>query len=129
VRFNAPRLRVASALEIFGKQTEINLDLIREIRNSFAHAHIPITFETEQVKDVCKFLVVPDLLPPVSVRVDEHGKVMPRQIPRTEREAFCTVCEHLAHNFVIYGSRCFQTHRPPPQNDRYEIRVRPKPLP
>ena len=123
------KIRVAFAVKIFGEQTERNLELIRVIRNTFAHAHIPITFETEQVKDVCKFLVVPELLPPFSVRVDKQGRVIPRQTPRTERETFCTVCEYLAHNFVIYGSLCFQTHRPPPQDDRYEIYARPKPLP
>jgi len=48
------KIRIAYALEIFGQKTKINLDLVREIRNAFAHAHIPITFETDQVKDVCK---------------------------------------------------------------------------
>src|SRR5712692_31282 len=64
------KIRIAHALEVFGQQTKKNLDLVRAIRNAFAHAHVPITFETEQVKSVCKFLVIPELLPPRAVKVD-----------------------------------------------------------
>jgi hypothetical protein len=122
------KIRIAYALEIFGDQTKTNLDIVREIRNAFAHAHIPITFKTDQVKNACKLLIVQELLPPRAVKLGEGGKILAQKVPETDRDHFIIVCEGLAHNLLIYGSRCFQTHRTVTQDDRYEVRVRPKPL-
>ena len=60
---------MAKALKIFGTETEANLGLIRAIRNAFAHSTIPITFETPEIIELCRFLVVPFVLPPKSIKV------------------------------------------------------------
>jgi hypothetical protein len=121
------------ALEIFLSETKTNLDLIRAIRNAFAHAHVPITFNTPQIERACKLLKRPALLPPFAIKADGS----PRNDPQTTSDVFRVVCEEVAHNLLIYGLRCFQTHPArhgsgdpfDPGDDRYEIRVRPKRLP
>jgi hypothetical protein len=61
------KIKMARALRIYGKETNDNLVLLRTIRNAFAHAHTPITFETAEIKSLCKFLVIPFVLFPKSV--------------------------------------------------------------
>ena len=48
------------ALGLFGNVFRHDLDLIRELRNGFAHARHPMTLTTPQVAEVCKYLRVPD---------------------------------------------------------------------
>jgi hypothetical protein len=48
------------ALGLFGNVFRHDLDLIRELRNGFAHARHPMTSTTPEVAEVCKYLRVPD---------------------------------------------------------------------
>jgi hypothetical protein len=50
------KITLAQALGIFGQVTYRNFTLIRHIRNAFAHAKIPINFETKEVADVSNAL-------------------------------------------------------------------------
>jgi hypothetical protein len=50
------KIKMAYALNIIGPKTRIDLDHIRAIRNSFAHALIPLGFEYKEVVDVCNLL-------------------------------------------------------------------------
>lgn len=122
------KVRKAFDLEIFGQQSKTNLDIVRRIRNAFAHAHIPITFETDQVRDVCRLLIIPELIPPYSIKVDRDGNILPRELPMTHRDRFRIVCENLAHNLLIYGSRCSQTHRLAAQDNKNKVLSWPNPL-
>jgi hypothetical protein len=54
------KIAIAYAFGIFGKKTKHDLDLIRMLRNGFAHCMEPMTFSTAQVAAVCKHLQVPD---------------------------------------------------------------------
>ena len=93
----ANKIQMAYALDIFGDETKANLDIIRTVRNAFAHAKIPIKFETPQVKNACAHLHIPTLLPPHTVR--------PPQERIEGRKRFQTVCNDVAHNLNVFGRR------------------------
>src|SRR5262249_32789380 len=69
IRTFAAKISIGYALDIFGPQTKANLDCIRHIRNAFAHAVIPITFQTKEVSDLCSLMVMPEILPPVAINI------------------------------------------------------------
>lgn len=49
----ARKITLASALGIIGAVSQENFRLIRTVRNAFAHAKIPIKFDTAEVAAVC----------------------------------------------------------------------------
>lgn len=55
------RIIVAYAFGLIGPDTRFNLDLIREIRNVFAHSRKPLSFDTKQVRAACAHLKIPDI--------------------------------------------------------------------
>jgi hypothetical protein len=55
------RIIVAYAFGLIGPDTRFNLDLIREIRNVFAHSRKPLSFDTKQVREACAHLKIPDI--------------------------------------------------------------------
>ncbi len=44
------KIRLAYALGIVGPETRSDLDRLRELRNACAHAQVPVTFETDEIK-------------------------------------------------------------------------------
>jgi DNA-binding MltR family transcriptional regulator len=52
----AQKITMAHALEIIGPVTYANLRNIRQVRNAFAHAKVPINFKTAEVAAVCSDL-------------------------------------------------------------------------
>jgi hypothetical protein len=52
---------LAYALKLIGKTTRDDLDLIRNLRNEFAHSRRPLHFEFTEVEVVCSHLTFPDL--------------------------------------------------------------------
>jgi hypothetical protein len=122
------KIRMARALKIFGSETNDNLDLIRKIRNAFAHSTIPITFRTAAIIELCKFLTVPFVLPPKSIRVVD-GKIVDPDEPSEARQRFTTVCENTTHNLFIYGQDCPQRPREHEDFLPYAAWLTPRPLP
>lgn len=65
--FNRPlgafsaKIQMAYALKLIGPIVKSDLNIIRAIRNQFAHSRLPIRFTTLEVKDACKHLQLPDL--------------------------------------------------------------------
>lgn len=53
-------ISVAYALELIGPIARSDLDLIRFIRNNFAHSPRPLNFDVPEVGDVCAALQYPD---------------------------------------------------------------------
>jgi hypothetical protein len=121
----ANKIRIGFALEIFGPATKQNLELLKAIRNAFAHSKISIDFETPAVKNAC------DLLELTRLQTRSDG-TQPRWSVQIQgykgRARFQYVCQGLAHNFAIYAQ--LGNQRPPPdrQDNRYEAIMRPKPL-
>ena len=54
------KIALAYAMEFIGPVTRDDLDLIRHIRNSFAHSRRPLSFDLQVVRDACAHLQFPD---------------------------------------------------------------------
>lgn len=80
----AAKIKIAYALGIFDKPVKDELDLIRQIRNSFAHSKETLTFSLPDISDACNELWIPK-------RWFLVGDVT-RNTPRTK---FLTSCHHL----------------------------------
>jgi hypothetical protein len=52
------KIDVGYGLRIFGQVTYHDLDLIRAIRNEFAHCSLPLKFEIPQIAAVCEHLQI-----------------------------------------------------------------------
>jgi hypothetical protein len=122
------KIRMAKALKIFGSETETNLTLIRTIRNAFAHSTTPLTFKTSAIVELCKFLIMPFILPPKSIKVID-GKVIDPEEPIEAKRRFTTVCETTTHNLIIYAQNCFQRPREHDDFLPYTAWLTPQPLP
>jgi hypothetical protein len=94
---------MAFALGIIGEQMYKNLDIIRSVRNAFAHSKIPITFETKEVSAACQLLEKPDLVSLgeflTSDVVFEHDW----ERSTTTRMKFMTICNIMATNLARYA--------------------------
>jgi hypothetical protein len=67
------RIMMGYALNLFGPNTRHDLDLIRTIRNEFAHCQLPLSFDIPEIKAVCDHLLIPDtparVIPPYLVDI------------------------------------------------------------
>ncbi|HTB04132.1 MAG TPA: hypothetical protein VK804_27005 [Bradyrhizobium sp.] len=122
------KIRMAFALKIFGKETNDNLILVRTIRNAFAHASIPITFDTVEIRELCRLLVIPFVLFPKQIKVVD-GKVIDLDEPMEARARFNTTCESLTHNFIIFAGHCFQKPKKHSDWNKYDAWLTLPPLP
>ena len=78
------KIRMGYAVGLFGEETKNNLDIIRIMRNVFAHAQSPVQFSTVEIEDACGLLKVP-------ARV---GAADDQNVTNTTgRERFRLVCE------------------------------------
>ena len=93
----AQKIHLGRALRIYGPDTHHNLDYIRLIRNAFSHSHVPISFETKEVKDAVGQLRQIKPLPPVAMPA--NGVVQP--IEPTSRETFRKACDVAGHNLMM----------------------------
>jgi hypothetical protein len=106
------KVRVAHAIGMITDETRSTLDVIRSVRNAFAHSLIPISFSTPEVADACSLLKVPEPLPPISSPTsgsqEEGGTPSSRQL-------YQRTCEVIAHNlFVVSGAYISLTRTSPP---------------
>jgi hypothetical protein len=99
------KIVVAYALELIGPVTRADLDLIRFLRNEFAHSRIPFKFTTEEVRAICdKFQIVdlPGALIPQGylsrVPDEELENSSNKTHPRTR---FITECHVLAYRMMM----------------------------
>lgn len=87
------KIIMAYGMGIFGKKTRHDLDLIRHLRNGFAHCRLPIRFRNPEVKIVCDYLALPDITRAVPTylldrQVEGGGEWYDRDHPR-ERYMIC----------------------------------------
>ena len=52
------KILIGYAIGVFGPMTRANLDIIRSVRNDFAHSATPLTFDEEDIAKKCRRLVV-----------------------------------------------------------------------
>jgi hypothetical protein len=106
------KVRVAHAIGMITDETRFALDVIRSVRNAFAHSLIPISFNIPQVADACSLLKVPESLPPTSSATS--GSQERPEMP-SSRQVYQRTCEVIAHNlFVVSGAYVSLTGTPPP---------------
>lgn len=133
-RINGPlsdfygKILVGFAIGIYGEETFHNLEIIRHVRNAFAHGKGPLSFRVPIVGEVCAALRVPALLPPHTVGADQ----VPKRLAGLRRFRF--VANRIIHNLMWQnqrGPRLLATVHYPIWVDQrtHEIVVRAKPLP
>jgi hypothetical protein len=98
------KIRIGYGMGIFGDQTKNNLDCIKVIRNAFAHAVIPITFETAEIKAVCETMVMPEILYPRAISGTTGEPIGALQPNATTRQKFQKICEAISHNLFLFGT-------------------------
>ena len=91
------KITIADALNIYGGVTSHNLNMIKHVRNTFAHASIPISFQTDEVSAACETLKLPSDNP------QRYREALPF---RTPREKYTTICEVTGVEFRNYAARC-----------------------
>lgn len=74
----ARKITFAIVADIAGPVSRQNLRLMRQIRNAFAHAKIPITFDTPEVAAVCADLVRINIFDPPE-EPDQQTELTPRK--------------------------------------------------
>ncbi len=136
-RFNGPsgtfgnKIIIAHALGIFGNKTRQNLEIIRTIRNAFAHATHPIRFDDLAIIKLCDFLVVPDPVRFGSVK----GPLNPvSESSFAAREKYRMTCENIANNLLVHNFTGpiridIEAFKVKLSYDNYEVLAREKPLP
>jgi hypothetical protein len=80
----AQKITMAHALRVIGTVTYANLRNIRQVRNAFAHAKVPIIFDTPEVAAVCSDLQRINILDP-----PEEVDSGPNMSARTRFECVC----------------------------------------
>ena len=71
------RIKIASALGVYGPRTRADLEYIRDIRNAFAHSISLIHFDAPEVAGICNLLHTPEtttLLTSVADRSTPRGR-------------------------------------------------------
>jgi len=97
---------LAYAFNMFGPDTKHDLELIRMLRNEWAHSRRSFGFHTKEVSDVCKHLRAVDWpgakLPDGYLRAmpeDQRSAAMARSNPKTRYVTTChTIAERLLWN-------------------------------
>jgi hypothetical protein len=108
------RITLAEAMNIFGPVTNHNLDLIKHIRNVFAHASVPVKFSTPEINEACLALKAPS---------DLKGKAW-----GTPREKYVAACYAIVSELADYASRCHR-RRADILEPATMVTVTPTPLP
>ena len=103
------RIRMCYAMGILGTQTRDELNVIREVRNAFAHSGKEITFDTPEVKNACAFLKSASWLRGVPPRTSRRGKKLPG---RDARDQY-----HAAAENIIFA---LQVRAPPQRGPEWE---------
>jgi hypothetical protein len=93
------KILMGRALGIYGEVMHHNLDLLRHMRNAFAHSHVPITFETPLIAEAIADFKVQTLLPPYNLGAGDK--------PYTDepKARFHHACETMSHNLIVWGWR------------------------
>jgi hypothetical protein len=94
------KIIMGHALGLYGNIFRHDLDIIRELRNGFAHTRRPLEFETKEVTDMCNYLRLPDSKmsqqPPIYSERYPITVATDNNHPRTRFTAVCyTITVHL----------------------------------
>ena len=105
------KIFVAYALNLIGPTTRADLDLVRFLRNEFAHSRMPLSFKTPEVKSICDELKIVDfptsIIPPAYLRRVSNEALKSAITTTDPKTRFVTTCHHLLNRMVvaIHGPR------------------------
>jgi hypothetical protein len=103
------KIRMAYGVGMLEKTTRASLDVIRRIRNAFAHAVNPISFETREIADACMLLTPPTPFGPMAFPGPQYNQFS------EARKRYQQTCQIIAHNlFVAAGVYRIMTSTAPP---------------
>ena len=100
------KIEMAYAMKLFGPDTRRELDIIRNLRNQFAHSIKAITFDTPAVKACCDRLIYPDL-PGVFVSFRYLDKVCDERLQQARdkthpRTRFFVSCSEITQRIYFF---------------------------
>jgi hypothetical protein len=52
------KINAGYAFQLFGGKTKLDLEIIKDVRNAFAHGSVPVSFSEECIKEACAQLSV-----------------------------------------------------------------------
>ncbi|HEX4114027.1 MAG TPA: hypothetical protein VH020_15955 [Stellaceae bacterium] len=98
------KIMIGHALGLYGPVYRHDLDIIRELRNGFAHVRLPMALETPAIAGMCKHLKLPDMpgnmLPYAYSEKFDLKIVTDETHPRTR---FTRSCHTIALRFIELG--------------------------
>ena len=97
------KIMMGRALGVYGEVMQHNLDLLRHMRNAFAHSHVPITFETPDIAEAVAHFKPQTLMPPHNVGAAN------KPLPEEPRARFHEICQTMSHNLIVWGWRQRET--------------------
>lgn len=105
------KIALAYALKLIGPVSRADLDLVRFIRNQFAHSRRPLKFDIPEVADVCAVLKFPDLpgarvpigrldrAPAIIIAEEEAGSTAAfKALPKNR---YVMACHNLAYRMIV----------------------------
>jgi hypothetical protein len=112
------KINLGFALSLFGTKAKNDLELIKMMRNAFAHCRLPIKFETPEVRAICEHLQIPDTPAKVDISVYERTPRMismgvpDKSSPKYPRYLFAMACHSLAYHLFVFSRRTHLTSLP-----------------
>ena len=102
------KILIAYALGVFGRKTEHDLRLIRELRNGFAHVRKALGFSVPEIAAICANLYIPDMnriakFPQPMLNV-VHGK---RSAPdmKDAKQRYLTACYTISAGLLLFAQQ------------------------
>lgn len=101
----ASKIVMAYALNLIGPITRSDLDLIRVLRNEFAHSRMSFGFITPEVKAVCDRLKMPDLpesyIPHGYLNRVPHEELAAASDKSHPKTRFISACHNVAYRMLV----------------------------
>jgi hypothetical protein len=91
------KIVTAYALGLIGQKTRRDLDLIRLLRNEFAHSRTPFDFTTPEVGRVCHEFKLVEMPPPMTA----YASHVPDQDISNPRTRFIATCHNVSYRLIV----------------------------
>jgi hypothetical protein len=99
------KIDIAYAFKLFGLETKRELNIIRNLRNQFAHSRMPIEFTTPVVKKCCDQLKYPDF-PDVRIlssHIPSISTLLSGKIKSHPRVRYFISCDEIIQRIYFVG--------------------------
>jgi len=115
----ASKIVVAYAFKLVGPITRADLDLVRFLRNEFAHSRMPIDFNTSEVRVVCDEFKLVDFvstgLPTPYLSLASDAALKGAIDKKNAKTRFITTCHTLCHRMLsVFHGQPFPDNNPLP---------------